>query len=361
MPPIMGAGAFIMAQFLGQDYMVIAFAAIIPAALYYLSVYFSVHAESIKQGIDPIPKADQKNTANVLRNNPGQAGTLFITVGLLFYMLIEGYTIYRSIFFAIAVMMIVSSFQPESRIGVKELAVALDKGARNATQIAMACASASIVLGALNISGLGVVFGQIILSLSQGIIPLLLFLVAAFSIILGFGMPTTAAYILAASLLAPGLSAVGLAGLPGHFFIFTFAVYSTLTPPVALAAFAAGQVADADPIRIAFKSMKIVAPTFIIPVRYVLHPAILLEMPWQFVLLDVVLLSIAVIAIQAGLWGWPVDNTISRVLAVIGAIVLIIPPQMVIFQLWQMAVVGLVFIALAGASHALNGRHAQPT
>lgn len=362
MPPIMGAGAFIMAQFLGVEYMVIAMAAIIPSFLYYVSVYFSVHAESIVQEVEPLPREEQKNAIEVLRGAPGQALTLVMTLTVLIYMLVQGYTIYRSVFLAVGVLMIVSSIQADSRMGVKHLVVALDKGARNATQIAMACAAASIVLGTLNISGLGVIFGQFLVTLAGGSVALLLIFVAAFSIILGFGMPTTAAYILAASLLAPALSAVELSGLPGHFFIFTFAVYSTLTPPVALAAFAAGQVADADPIRIAFKAIKMVLPTFIIPIRYVLHPAILIQMSWEYVLLDLFILLIAVIAIQAGIWGWPVKGRIARSLAVSGAILLIVPAPLVPLEFLTLIILGLGCVALSGFFY-LNGDHplARPT
>lgn len=361
MPPIMGAGAFIMAQFLGIEYAVIALAAVIPSLLYYVSVYFSVHASSIVQGIEPLPRDEQENAMNVLRETPGQALTLVLTLSVLIYMLMQGYTIYRSVFLAVGVLMITSSLQPDSRIGVKHLAVALDKGARNATQIAMACASASLVLGSLNITGIGVIFGQFLVALSAGSVALLLFLVAAFSIILGFGMPTTAAYILAASLLAPALAAVGLAGLPGHFFIFTFAVYSTLTPPVALAAFAAGQVADADPIRIAFKAMKMVAPTFVIPVRYVLHPAILIQMSWEYVLLDVFILIVAVIAIQIGLWGWPAKGWIARGLSVTGALALILPASLLPVGFVTLILIGLGLVTLAGISHVTQqGRIIEP-
>ena len=361
MPPIMGAGAFIMAQFLGVNYVVVAMAAIIPSFLYYTSVYFSVHAEAVKQKIDPIPKEDRKKALNVMREAPGQAMTLVLTIVILIYMLVRGYTIYRSVFVAVGILMIVSSIQPDSRMGVKHLAVALDKGARNATQIAMACAAASIVLGALNITGLGVVFGQFLVGAAGGTVWLLLIMVAAFSIILGFGMPTTAAYILAASLLAPALAAVDLAGLPSHFFIFTFAVYSTLTPPVALAAFAAGQVADADPIRIAFKAIKMVLPTFIIPVRYVLHPAILLEMPWQWVLLDLGILMVAVLAIQSGLWGWPVKGIIPRTLAVVGSILLILPAALLPVGFFTLIVGGLLLVGIALATHVtINGRQPEP-
>lgn len=362
MPPIMGAGAFIMAQFLGINYIVVAMAAVIPSFLYYTSVYFSVHAESIKQKIEPIPKEDRKNALEVTRNAPGQALTLVLSLTILIYMLVRGYTIYRSVFVAIGVLMIVSSLQADSRMGVKHLSVALDKGARNATQIAMACAAASIVLGSLNITGLGVIFGQFLVGAAGGVVWVLLIIIAGFAIVLGFGMPTTAAYILAASLLAPALAAVDLGGLPGHFYIFTFAVYSTLTPPVALAAFAAGQVANADPIRIAFRSMKMVLPTFIIPVRYVLHPAILLEMSWEWVVLDFGILLVAVIAIQAGLWGWPVKGTIPRTTAVVGSILLILPAPLFPVGFFTLLAAGLVLVAVAGVTHvSINGRSTEPT
>ncbi|WP_265110813.1 TRAP transporter permease [Halosolutus halophilus] len=361
MPPIMGAGAFIMAQFLGINYVVVAMAAIIPSFLYYTSVYFSVHAEAVKQKIEPIPKEDRKKALNVIREAPGQALTLTLTLLVLIYMLVRGYTIYRSVFVAIGILMIVSSIQPGSRMGVKHMTVALDKGARNATQIAMACAAASIVLGSLNITGLGVVFGQFLVGAAGGVLWVLLIMVAAFSIILGFGMPTTAAYILAASLLAPALAAVDLGGLPSHFYIFTFAVYSTLTPPVALAAFAAGQVADADPIRIAFKAIKMVLPTFIIPVRYVLHPAILLEMSWQWIVLDFGILFVAVIAIQSGLWGWPVKGVVPRTLAVVGSILLILPATLLPVGFFTLIVAGLILVGFAAATHmTVNGRQAEP-
>ncbi|MFB6130500.1 MAG: TRAP transporter fused permease subunit, partial [Salinigranum sp.] len=356
MPPIMGAGAFIMAQFLGVDYIVIAAAAIIPAFLYYASIYFSVHAETITQGIQPIPEDEIPGAMEVIRTQLGYALSFFVTVVVLFYMLMQGYTIYRAVFFSVIVLMVVSAVQPQSRVGLEDLTVALDKGARNATQIAMATASASIVLGTLNTSGLGVIFGQWIISLAGGIVVLLLFLVAVFAIILGFGMPTTAAYILAAALLGPALVAVNMGGIPAQFYIFTFAVYSTITPPVALAAFAAGQVADADPMTVAVKAMKMVLPTFIIPIRYIYRPAILLQMPTVDVVIDTVVLLIAVIAIQAGLWGWPVKSRTARAFAVLGALLLILPPSVTPFGLWTLIGGGVLCIAIMAGVEAYDNR-----
>ena len=342
MPPIMGAGAFIMAQFLGIDYITIAAAAILPAVLYYVSVYISVHAETIKQGIEPIPEEEIPGVKEVILDQLGYALSFFITVIALFVMLMQGYTIYRAVFLSVIVLMLASALQPESRVGLSELTMALDKGARNATQIAMATASASVVLGALNTSGLGAIFGQFVVSLAGGTVLLLLVLIAIFAIILGFGMPTTAAYILASALLGPALAAVNMAGLPAQFYIFTFAVYSTITPPVALAAFAAGQVADTDPIMVALKAMKMVLPTFIIPVRYIFRPAILLQMPPIDIFIDTVALLLAVIAIQAGIWGWPVKNKTARGFAVLGALLLILPPQIIPLDLLTLFGAGIV-------------------
>jgi TRAP transporter 4TM/12TM fusion protein len=350
MPPIMGAGAFIMAQFLGVDYIVIAMAAIIPAALYYVSVYFAVHAETLTQGIRPMPDEEIPSVRGVIRDQYDYALAFFVTIILLFYMLIRGYTIYRAVFLSLVGLMLVAALNPRSRVGVPELTTALDKGARNATQIAMATASASIVLGALNTSGIGVIFGQVVVGLAGGDILLLLVLVAVFSIILGFGMPTTAAYILAAALLGPALVAVNMGGLPAQFYIFTFAVYSTITPPVALAAFAAGQVADADPMRVALTAMKMVLPTFIIPIRYIFRPAILLQMPMIDIVIDTVALMVAVIAIQAGMWGWPVQDKISRTFAVLASLLLLVPPQLVpISDLWTLIGAGVICLLVSVA------------
>lgn len=348
MPPIMGAGAFIMAQFLGIDYIVIAAAAIIPAVLYYISVYFSVHAETLTQGIRPLPEEEIPKLRDVLREQYDFALAFFVTIVLLFYMLMQGYTIYRAVFLSVVGLMLITMVSPRSRVGVPELTVALDKGARNATQIAMATASASIVLGALNTSGIGVLFGQVLVGLAGGDVLLLLVLVAAFSIILGFGMPTTAAYILAAALLGPALVAVNMGGLPAQFFIFTFAVYSTITPPVALAAFAAGQVADADPMRVAVTAMKMVLPTFIIPIRYVFRPAILLQMPMIDIVIDTVALMVAVVAIQAGIWGWPVEHRLSRLFAVVASVLLLLPPALVpVSSIWILIGAGAVCIVVS--------------
>lgn len=360
MPPIMGAGAFIMAQFLGIDYIVIALAAVIPAALYYLSVYFSVHAETINQGIQPIPETEIEPPTKVLKTQSGFAASFFVTIMVLFYMLFQGYTIYRAVFFSVIVLMFVSAVQPQSRVGVDELAIALDKGARNATQIAMATACASIVLGTLNTSGLGVIFGQWVVALAGGVVILLLVLVAAFSIVLGFGMPTTAAYILAAALLGPALVAVNMGGLKAQFFIFTFAVYSTITPPVALAAFAAGQVADADPITVALKAMKMVLPTFIIPIRYVYRPAILLQMPVSAIIIDTLALALAVILIQIGMWGWPVENKVARVFAIFSSVLLMIPPQVMPISLPMLIVAGLLCAGVMALMEAYDRDRAIP-
>uniref|UniRef100_A0A7C4S5H0 TRAP transporter fused permease subunit n=1 Tax=Geoglobus ahangari TaxID=113653 RepID=A0A7C4S5H0_9EURY len=325
LPPIMGAGAFVMAEFLGIPYVRVAAAAVIPALLYYLAAYFAVHAEAMKKGLLGLPADQAKPLRITLRENLGQFVCFIVTISALVYMLIAGFSLYRAVFISILILLTLSILWKETRVGPRGIWNALDQASRNAIMIAMACGVASIIVGVLTLTGLGVMFSKILIDISHGNIYILLISAAFFAIILGMGMPTTAAYILAASLIAPALIVSGVEKLPAHFFIFTFATYSAITPPVALAAFAAANISGGDPIKIAFTAMKMVLPSFIIPVRYVLHPAILLFGTPLEIVLDTIFLIIAVLAIEAALFSWPIKNTFSRASFFIGSLLIILP------------------------------------
>ena len=325
MPPIMGAGAFVMAEFLGIPYIRIAAAAIIPAFLYYLATFWAVHAEARKRGLTGLPSDQVRPFRSMIREEMGQFITFFITIGALVAMLLSGSSLYRAVFITIVILLIVSSLRAESRLGPKSLWFALDTASRNATMIAMACGVASLIVGILTVTGLGVSFSKLLIDFSHGNVMLLLFAAALLAIILGMGMPTTAAYILAASLIAPALITSGVEKLPAHFYVFTFAIYSTITPPVALAAYAAANVSQGDPIKTALLAMKMVLPSFIIPIRYVLHPAILLMGSPVDILIDIVLLAVAVIAFEASIFSWPIENRFTRVLFAVGGLIIIFP------------------------------------
>ncbi len=351
MPPIMGAGAFIMAEFLGIPYIRIAAAAIIPAFLYYLAAYFAVHAEARKRGLHGLPPQEVRPLRVTLRDELGQFATFFITIGALVYMLMTGFSLYRAVFIAIVILFITSSLRKESRIGPKASWNALDSASRNAIMIAMACGAASIIVGVLTLTGLGVTLSKTLVVFSHGNIYILLISAALLAIILGMGMPTTAAYILTAALIAPALITGGIGDLPAHFYVFTFAIYSTITPPVALAAYAAANVANGDPIKIAVTAMKMVLPSFIIPVRYVLHPSILLIGSSLEIFLDLFLLAISVCAIEMGIFKWPIKSEISRAILILGALVIILPLGAAIIELPRMFIdfigLGIILLGIA--------------
>jgi len=261
----------------------------------------------------------------MMKDELGQFITFFITISALVVMLLSGSSLYRAVFITIVILLMVSSLRSESRLGPRSLWLALDTASRNATMIAMATGVASLFVGILTVTGLGVSFSKLLIDFSQGNVILLLFAAAFLAVILGMGMPTTAAYILAASLIAPALITSGVEKLPAHFYVFTFAIYSTITPPVALAAYAAANVSQGDPIKTALLAMKMVLPSFIIPIRYVLHPAILLMGTPFDILLDFILLVVAVIAFEASVFSWPIENKFTRVLFAVGGLIIIFP------------------------------------
>ncbi len=325
MPPIMGAGAFVMAEFLGIPYIRIAAAAIIPAFLYYLATFWAVHAEAKRRGLTGLPSDQVRSFKSMMRDEMGQFITFFITIGALVAMLLSGSSLYRAVFITILILLFVSSLRAESRLGPRSFWFALETASKNATMIAMACGVASLIVGILTVTGLGVSFSKLLIDFSHGNVMLLLFAAALLAIILGMGMPTTAAYILAASLIAPALITSGVGKLPAHFYVFTFAIYSTITPPVALAAYAAANISQGDPIKTASLAIKMVMPSFIIPVRYVLHPAILLIGSPFSIITDILLLCIAVIAFEASIFSWPIEDKLTRALFAIGSLVIIFP------------------------------------
>lgn len=360
MPPIMGAGAFVMAEFIGIAYIRIAAAAIIPAILYYVAAFWAVHGEARKKGLTGLPQEQVRPFKTMMREELGMFITFVIPIGSLVYLLMTGTSLYTSVFYAIIILLVVSTLRTESRLTIKKGWGALSKASKNATMIAMACGVASVIVGVLNVTGWGVTFSKMLVDFSMGNPYILLVSAALFSIILGFGMPTTAAYILAAALIAPALITAGFEKLPSHMYVFTFAIYSTITPPVALASYAAASVSGGNPIRTASTAMKMVLPSFIIPVRYVLFPAILLMGTPMDILFDFIALLMAVIAIEASAFSWPVELLPSRVILTIGALIVILPLGGAILPFGRLFLdlVGIATIIVGGAVE-ITGRKAK--
>ncbi|MEO0636103.1 MAG: TRAP transporter fused permease subunit [Pseudomonadota bacterium] len=308
MPPIMGAGAFIMAEITGIPYTDIAIAAIIPAVLYFVSVYFMVDFEAAKLGMRGMP-ADQLPKFGVMVRQV----YLFVPIVILIAALFMGYSVIRAGTLATVAAAMVSWLTPNA-MGLRSIAKAFELAGIMSIQIIAVCACAGIIVGVISLTGVGARFSALLLGIAESSQLLALFFAMCISILLGMGMPTTAAYAVAASVVAPGLVQLGIPLLTAHFFVFYFAVLSAITPPVALASYAAAGISGANPMETSVTSFKIGIAAFIVPFMFFYNSALLMDGTWLEVgragvtaIIGVFLLSSAVQGWFAGkLAAWPV-------------------------------------------------------
>ncbi|OQX65518.1 MAG: permease [Desulfococcus sp. 4484_242] len=291
MPPIMGAGAFLMAEFTQTPYLEIVKIALIPAILYFFSVILFVHVEAQKEGIWGQAKEALPRMGETLKNGMH----FIIPVGILITVLIMNYSPMMAGFIAIIAVYLASFIRRSSRISFRMLLEALEQGARNAVVVAVACAAAGIIVGVVNLTGTGLRFSSLVVSLSQGIPLLALALVAFTSLLLGMGLPVTASYIVLVILAGPGLMDLGLPLLTAHMIVFWYSQDANVTPPVALESFAASGIAGSSPMKTAFTSWKLAKGIYIIPVVMAYHP-LLLNGPTGAVIQTVVFCAIAIMS-----------------------------------------------------------------
>jgi TRAP transporter 4TM/12TM fusion protein len=294
MPPIMGAGAFLMAEFTQTPYLEIIKIAFIPAMLYFFSVILFVHFEAQKNGIWGLPKEQLPNMMEALKG-----GIHFIIpVAILVTVLLMNYSPMMAGFVAVLAVYFTALLRKSSRISFGMLLKTLEQGARNAITVAVACAAAGIIVGIVNLTGTGLRFSSLIVSLSGGVPLIALFLVALTSLLLGMGLPVTASYIVLIILAGPGLMDLGLPLLTAHMIVFWYSQDANVTPPVALESFAASGIAGSSPMRTAFTSWKLAKGLYIIPVVMAYHP-LLLNGPTADVVITVLLTLCAIIAFVA--------------------------------------------------------------
>jgi TRAP transporter 4TM/12TM fusion protein len=307
LPPIMGAAAFVMAEFLVVPYAQVALWALLPALLYYIAVFFAVHFEAKRYKLAGVPVSELPLLGYVLLRR----GHLFIPILIILIGLILGYSAPLCALVAALSCLPIALMRATTRAGIRwnTIVEALDEGARNTLSVAMACACAGIVIACVTITGLGIVFTQMVVALSQESLILALVLTAMAGIILGMGMPTTPAYIMMVALLVPAVIKLGAVTPAAHMFAFYFAILSAITPPVALAVFAAAGLAKADMWATGFAAMRAAAPAYIVPFMFVYEPMLLLVVKdwatqWHQVLLASVSAIVGVIALAASLHGW---------------------------------------------------------
>ncbi|OUO94379.1 TRAP transporter permease [Cloacibacillus sp. An23] len=272
MPPVMGAGAFLMASFLGLPYTDIIIAALVPALLYYAAVFFMIRLEAMKEGLKGIAKEDLPDKRIVIKK-----AYLFIPLVGLISLLFMGMTPMRAAAIGAFLAWAVSLPQPENRMGPKEIIDSIYTGVKSITLVCVACATAGIVLASVSLTGVGVKLVGMVLALTHGIPLLALALVMIVSLILGMGLPTTGAYILASALGVPVLTRLGFEPLAAHLFVFYYAIISNITPPVALAAYAAASIAGSNPNKTGFTACRLGFLAFVTPFAFCYDPGILLQ------------------------------------------------------------------------------------
>ncbi|MDO5721129.1 MAG: TRAP transporter permease [Actinomycetaceae bacterium] len=281
LPPIMGASAFIMAETLGIPYNQIALAAIIPALLYYLGIIAQVHLRATRRGLKGISRENLPAVKEVMR----ERGHLLIPLAFLIYMLFfSGRTILFSALLTILLTVVVAELRPATRMSPKDIVDSLEDGAKTAVSVAVACAAVGIIVGVVTLTGFGVKLAHAIVAFGAGNLVFSLFLTMIASIILGMGLPSIPTYIITATMAAPALGELGVEPLVAHMFVFYFGLFANITPPVALASFAAAGLSGADPMRTGVQSMRLALAGYIIPFMFVLNPALLMQGSWTEVI-----------------------------------------------------------------------------
>ena len=341
MPPVMGAGAFIMAQFLGVPYIQVAIAAIVPALLYYFAVMVQVHFEACRLGLKGIPWSQLPPIWPLLKSK----GFLLIPLVAIIYFLLAGYTPLKAAFNGILVSFVLSWLNKETRLTPDRIFQAFETGARGAIGVACACATVGMVVGMGTLTGLALrIAGAIVAAAGGSKILTLIFTMCA-SIVLGTGLPTTANFIVTSTMAAPALFQLGVPPMAAYMFVFYFGIAADLTPPVALAAYAGAGIAGADPMKTGVTAFKLALAGFLVPYIYVYSPMLLFidVVPLEMIqaictaLIGVFLLAMFTIGYFKAPLAW-----YMRLLAFGGALGLMIPGTA--SDLAGLAVLALIYI-----------------
>ncbi len=343
MPPVMGAGAFIMAEFLGVPYLKVAAAAAIPALLYYLGVASSVHFVARKLDLKRLPK----EVIPSMRETLPRSACLFVPVSVLIYLMTAGYDPTTSVLWAIAasagLYLLSSRTFAELKRRLWNLLVALEAGGKSIVLIAALCACAQVVIGMVNLSGLGIKLTEMVLGLSGGLKFLALFLTMIVCLILGMGLPTTAAYVLAASVAGPALIKLGVEPMAAHLFIFYFAIISAITPPVCAATYAAVAIARSKWLPTGWLAVRMGLSGFITPFLLVYMPSLLLSGSVIEIAWNTVVSALGVMAMAGAAMGFFGDRSrwYESVLLAAGSLCLLKPG--LVTDLLGLALVGFIY------------------
>jgi TRAP transporter 4TM/12TM fusion protein len=325
MPPIMGAAAFLMADFISVPYSNLIVRAILPAVLYFAGIFIAVHLEAKKCGLRGLTKEELPK----IRNLVGKLYLLLPLVILIYLVSSNSKSIQVAAAIAIVAAVVVSLFNKDCRLTPKRFLEALAAGGQGTIAVAAACGIAGIISGVITMTGLANVIINGIVALANGKVIIALFLTMICCIILGMGVPTTANYCIMAATCAPILTRLGVDVIAAHFFVFYFGIVADLTPPVALAAYAGSAIAQSNPMKTAMTATKLAIGAFIVPYVFALNPSMLLvdvTSAWQVILIVITSL-LGIFGVSAALEGYSLThmNWIQRILSAVGGLLLIDP------------------------------------
>lgn len=272
MPPVMGAAAFLLAEMIGINYSDVVISAILPALLYFLAVFFVVDLQAGKRGLRGLSKDELPSLKRVMK----EEGHLIIPLVVLLVTLFSNYTVIKAAFLSTISCIIVSWFRKDTRMGWQKIILSLKEGVLGCLEVIAACAAAGIIMALVNLTGVGTKLSYLVQMAAQGHLLFALLLTALVVIILSMGLPTTACYLVSATIMSRPLVELGISPIQAHMFIFYFACMSGITPPVALVAYPAAAIAKADPVKTSFLAFRIGIVGFLIPFMFVYSPSLLL-------------------------------------------------------------------------------------
>lgn len=299
-PPIMGAGAFIMAEYVGLPYIQIALAAAIPAFLFYVSLMGTVYTRAVKAGMTPLTRDQIPDLIQTLKNYGHLMPPLFILI----WLLLSGWSLMWAAFWSIVSLVVLSMLKRLTRMSIGDILFALGDATQKTIPVAVACAAAGLIYGVISATGVGFKISSFLVALAGASKFLVLLFSMVAGILLGFAIPATAAYVILAALVVPSLTSVGLNLLVAHMFLFIFCCVGPITPPVALAAYSAAGIAGSDPNRTGFAAFRLGLAAFIVPFLFAYSPPLmLLGSTWR-IIGDAILTLVGLLILVAGIEGY---------------------------------------------------------
>ena len=324
LPPVMGAAAFLMAEMTGITYNRISLAAAIPALFYFISIFFAVDLVARRDGIGVAPDEEIIPLKQVFKGR----WYLVLPVIVLIVLIVVGYSAIKSAAYSMLLIVVCDLiFSADRKNTLRKFVTAVGKGMRSVTSVACACACAGIIVGVISLTGIGTKFSSFMISVSNGNIMISLVMTMVAALILGCGLPTTAAYIVLSSLAVPALTKIGVPLLAAHLFVFYFGSISTITPPVALSSYAAAALAGANPSKVGWQALRLGLVAFVIPFMFVFQPALLMEGSPLEIIQCIITGLIGVYSLAVGLQGWfrLKCNVFERILTIGGGLAMMYP------------------------------------